>query len=98
MSYKISTYSMYPSIQPHKREWLRRDRLSTGQYVEIYVECSGNPKGVPVIYLHGGPGIIVFHGYADCMTPNSTTLSCLTNVDAENHYLQIIQRKILPNI
>jgi proline iminopeptidase len=47
---------MYPPIQPHKREWLRRDRLSTGQYVEIYVECSGNPKGVPVIYLHGGPG------------------------------------------
>jgi len=24
--------------------------------VELYVECSGNPKGIPVIYLHGGPG------------------------------------------
>ena len=24
--------------------------------MELYVECSGNPKGIPVIYLHGGPG------------------------------------------
>jgi len=24
--------------------------------VELYVECSGNPKGIPIIYLHGGPG------------------------------------------
>ena len=47
---------MYPPIQPHKKEWLCTDHLSTGQPVEIYVECSGNPKGVPVIYLHGGPG------------------------------------------
>ena len=24
--------------------------------MELYVECSGNPKGIPIIYLHGGPG------------------------------------------
>ena len=24
--------------------------------MELYVECSGNAKGIPVIYLHGGPG------------------------------------------
>ena len=47
---------MYPSIQPYKKGWIRTDRLSDGQHVEIYVECSGNPEGVPVIYLHGGPG------------------------------------------
>lgn len=23
---------------------------------EIYLECSGNRKGIPVVYLHGGPG------------------------------------------
>ena len=47
---------MYPPIQPYKKEWLHTDKLSSGENVEIYVECSGNPKGVPVIYLHGGPG------------------------------------------
>ena len=24
--------------------------------VEVYVQLSGNPQGIPVIYLHGGPG------------------------------------------
>ena len=24
--------------------------------MELYVECSGNTKGIPIIYLHGGPG------------------------------------------
>jgi proline iminopeptidase len=47
---------MYPSIQPYKKGWLRTDTLTNGQPVDIYVECSGNPEGVPVIYLHGGPG------------------------------------------
>lgn len=47
---------MYPSIQPHKKYRLHVDTLSTGEKVKIYVECSGNPKGTVVIYLHGGPG------------------------------------------
>jgi proline iminopeptidase len=47
---------MYPPIHPYKKVWLKTDTLSDGRPVEIYVECSGNPKGVPIIYLHGGPG------------------------------------------
>jgi proline iminopeptidase len=47
---------MYPSIQPHKKIKLHVDTLSNGKNVMIYVECSGNPKGIMVIYLHGGPG------------------------------------------
>ena len=47
---------MYPSIQPYKKGWLHTDTLHDGTPVEIYVECSGNPKGIPVIYFHGGPG------------------------------------------
>jgi proline iminopeptidase len=47
---------MYPSIQPHKKTKLHVDTLSNGKKVKVYVECSGNPKGVMVIYLHGGPG------------------------------------------
>ena len=47
---------MYPPIHPYKKGLLRTDTLSDGTPVEIYVECSGNPNGKPVIYLHGGPG------------------------------------------
>lgn len=42
---------MYPSISPYKKTMMDVDKN-----ISIYVECSGNPKGYPVIYLHGGPG------------------------------------------
>lgn len=35
---------------------LHVDTLPNGKKVELYVECIGNTKGIPVIYLHGGPG------------------------------------------
>ena len=47
---------MYPNRRPYKKTWLHVDTLSTGENVNVYIECSGNPKGYPVIYLHGGPG------------------------------------------
>lgn len=31
-------------------------RLELGQGYDLYFEESGNPRGVPVLYLHGGPG------------------------------------------
>ncbi|PCI21492.1 MAG: prolyl aminopeptidase [Piscirickettsiaceae bacterium] len=42
---------LYPSIEPFAREW-----LETSDGHEIYVEQVGNPNGIPVIFLHGGPG------------------------------------------
>jgi proline iminopeptidase len=30
--------------------------LDTGDGHHVYWECVGNPEGVPVVYLHGGPG------------------------------------------
>jgi len=42
---------MYPSIQPYKAQQLPVDDLHS-----LYVEESGNPDGVPVLFLHGGPG------------------------------------------
>lgn len=30
--------------------------FTVDEYHQLYVECSGNPKGIPVIYFHGGPG------------------------------------------
>ena len=41
---------MYPSIQPFYKTHLKLDGA------EIYLECSGNRQGIPVVYLHGGPG------------------------------------------
>ncbi|MAF31952.1 MAG: prolyl aminopeptidase [Magnetococcales bacterium] len=40
----------YPEIQPYKTAFLPR-----GQH-KIYYELSGNPEGVPIVFLHGGPG------------------------------------------
>jgi len=47
---------MYPNVQPHHTTMLHVDTLPNGKKVELYVECSGNTKGIPIIYLHGGPG------------------------------------------
>lgn len=31
--------------------------LKVSDIHEIYYELSGNPKGKPVVFLHGGPGV-----------------------------------------
>ena len=41
----------YPPIEPHRRGMLALDELHT-----LYWEESGNLQGVPVLFLHGGPG------------------------------------------
>ena len=43
--------SLYPPINPYNTF-----RLKVSKLHEIFVEESGNPKGKPVIFLHGGPG------------------------------------------
>ena len=43
--------TLYPEIKPHKKGWLAVDNLH-----HLYWEQSGNPQGVPVVFLHGGPG------------------------------------------
>jgi proline iminopeptidase len=43
--------SMFPNI-----ESFESGMLDVGDSQEIYWECSGNPSGRPVVYLHGGPG------------------------------------------
>jgi proline iminopeptidase len=41
----------YPEIEPHQS-----GRLKVSDLHEIYWEVSGNPKGKPVVFVHGGPG------------------------------------------
>jgi len=42
---------LYPEIEAYASGWMPTDSVH-----EIYYEESGNPHGVPVIVLHGGPG------------------------------------------
>ena len=42
---------LFPNIAVYKKEWLE---VSGGH--QLYLEQSGNPNGIAVIYLHGGPG------------------------------------------
>ena len=41
----------FPEIEPYRTKRLKVSDLHT-----IYVEEAGNPEGVPVVFLHGGPG------------------------------------------
>jgi proline iminopeptidase len=43
--------SLYPEIAPYAKGHLRVSDVH-----EIYWEQSGNPKGKPAVFLHGGPG------------------------------------------
>jgi proline iminopeptidase len=43
--------SLYPAGEPYRTGFLRVSELH-----EIYYEESGNPRGKPAVFLHGGPG------------------------------------------
>ena len=42
---------LYPTPEPN-----RVGRLRVSELHELYWEESGNPKGKPAVFLHGGPG------------------------------------------
>lgn len=42
---------LYPEIEPHRTGFLKVSELHN-----IYYEECGNPKGQPIVFLHGGPG------------------------------------------
>jgi proline iminopeptidase len=43
--------ALFPALEPHQQGMLRLDALHT-----MYWEVSGDPRGIPVVFLHGGPG------------------------------------------
>ena len=47
----MSRRDLFPPIEPYRTGMLRLDTRHT-----IYWEQSGNPHGVPALFLHGGPG------------------------------------------
>lgn len=46
-----SVRTLFPELIPYRHGFLEPDSLH-----RIYWEESGNPRGVPVVFLHGGPG------------------------------------------
>lgn len=42
---------LYPPIEPYQSAFLDVDDIHT-----LYWEESGNPNGIPVVFIHGGPG------------------------------------------
>lgn len=42
---------LYPEIKPYKRH-----QLKVSDQHELYVDQAGNPHGVPILFIHGGPG------------------------------------------
>ena len=42
---------LYPDIKPNKTH-----HIKVAEPHVLYVEESGNPDGIPVLFVHGGPG------------------------------------------
>lgn len=48
---KRAVQYLYPPVDPYDQRM-----LSVGQGHQVYMEQCGNPDGIPVVVLHGGPG------------------------------------------
>lgn len=57
---------LYPEIRPFKTEWFAVSPIHT-----ITVEQYGNPIGVPILFLHGGPGSGMDAHWARLFCPDS---------------------------
>ncbi len=42
---------LFPEVLADRQDW-----LVVGESHRMYYQISGNPKGIPVVWLHGGPG------------------------------------------
>ncbi|MRI31959.1 prolyl aminopeptidase [Endozoicomonas sp. OPT23] len=45
-------HTLYPAIKPYASDQLQVDSIH-----QIYIEECGSPDGIPVLFLHGGPGL-----------------------------------------
>ena len=55
---------LFPDIQA-----FRSEMLATSNGNSLYVEQTGNPRGIPVLYLHGGPGAGIGKDYRRFFDP-----------------------------
>ena len=68
MSQVIAEYShaLFPPIEPYQTSRLRVSELH-----ELYYEESGNAAGLPVLFLHGGPGGGTIPAYRQFFDPKA---------------------------
>ncbi len=45
-------HTLYPAIKPYETHRLKVDSIH-----DIYIEECGTPDGIPVLFVHGGPGV-----------------------------------------
>ena len=57
--------TLYPAIEPY-----RRHTIEVEQPHRIYVEECGNPNGIPVLFVHGGPGGACEPGHRQFFNPD----------------------------
>jgi proline iminopeptidase len=57
--------TLYPSIEPYFSDFIKVSNIHT-----IYFEIVGNPDGIPVVFLHGGPGGGIESLYRQYFNPN----------------------------
>jgi len=55
---------LYPPIEPYAT-----GRLQVSPRHNLYFECAGNPRGKPVVFLHGGPGAGLSPKYRQFFNP-----------------------------
>jgi proline iminopeptidase len=60
----MSTHVLFPPIEPY-----RTARLRVSDLHEIHYEEVGNPKGLPAVFLHGGPGAGIIPDYRRFFDP-----------------------------
>jgi len=47
---------LYPELTPYASDFIDTSASENTVKHRVYFECCGNPDGIPVLYLHGGPG------------------------------------------
>lgn len=57
--------ALYPASEPCRAEW-----LAVGDGHAVYVEEGGTPDGIPVVFLHGGPGSGCKPGHRQYFAPD----------------------------
>jgi len=53
---RLAMIPLYPEIEPYTTHNIEMEQLSNGLHHQVYIEECGNPEGIPVVFLHGGPG------------------------------------------
>ena len=56
--------NLFPKISTYDQQWLK-----VSEHHQLYLEQSGNPDGIAVLYLHGGPGAGTNENYRRLFDP-----------------------------